>query len=158
MDSVIVCALTESVRDRAMLCIAQSLVRVIVKSGFELLFFWEQKQDQYWEGHKFLEVTSLIFGYNLPIPETSVHMYEKLQFPAAVSRSALLSILTWLHTNGVCTYAKIIIPTLEQKVQTGKQKAHTWKPSASLSCPGASLVCSNTALLKLYFLGTLKFH
>lgn len=35
-----VCALTESVHDRAMLCIAQSLVRVIVKSDFELLFFF----------------------------------------------------------------------------------------------------------------------
>lgn len=78
MDSVMVCALTESVHDRAMLCIAQSLVRVIVKSDFEFFFFWEQKQDQYWEGQKFLEVISLIFGYNLPIPETSVHMYEKL--------------------------------------------------------------------------------
>ena len=34
-----VCALTESVHDRAMLCIAQSLVRVIVKSDFEFFFF-----------------------------------------------------------------------------------------------------------------------
>lgn len=39
MDSVMVCALTESVHDRAMLCIAQSLVRVIVKSDFEFFFF-----------------------------------------------------------------------------------------------------------------------
>lgn len=41
-----VCALTESVHDRAMLCIAQSLVRVIVKSDFEFFFFFFESKNK----------------------------------------------------------------------------------------------------------------
>lgn len=55
-------------------------------------------------------------------------------------------------------YAKIIIPTLEQNHKK-ENKMHT-NESLQLACPSPELPlpCSNTALLKLYFLGTPKFH